>query len=60
MPDKIRVTVVLEYVPDPQFYPDPDLHAMAKLDETENNFRQYPEAYEGTDILSVTYEGIPA
>jgi hypothetical protein len=61
--EKIRLTVVIEYEADLDFYPDcKTMSEAAEFDERENPFEQYPDAYldETTEIKSVTYEAVPA
>ncbi|MFI0553392.1 hypothetical protein [Streptomyces scabiei] len=52
----IRVTVVIEYEPDLDFYPGCRTVAdAAAFDELENPFSDYPDAYL-SDTKSVTFE----
>ncbi|MFD8088944.1 hypothetical protein [Streptomyces malaysiensis] len=58
MADTIRVTVVFEYEPFKDNYPDcSSVEDMARLDESINNWVEYPETYDD-DLVSVTYEAI--
>jgi len=57
--EKIRVTVVVEYEPDLDFYPGCTTVAeAAEFDERENAFLAYPDAYLN-DAKSVTFEAVP-
>lgn len=56
--EKIRVSVVFEYEPNLDDYPNCKTVAdAARFDELENPFTECPEAYED-DIVKVTYEAI--
>jgi hypothetical protein len=59
---KVRVTVVMEYEPDLRDYPDCNTVAeAAALDERENPFFEYPDAYlTEEDVVSITFEAVPA
>jgi len=63
MTEKIRVTVIVEYVPNLQHYFDADSAAeAAEFDERENPFVDFPDAYlqDPSELVSVTYEVVPA
>ncbi|MFK0231245.1 hypothetical protein ACIQUL_36380 [Streptomyces sp. NPDC090303] len=58
MPEKIRVTVVVEYTPDLDHYPVATVEEAAEFDERENPLSEYPSAYlaDPEEVVSVTYE----
>jgi hypothetical protein len=60
--EKIRVTVVIEYEPEMDHYPDcPTVAEAAAYDERENPFFEYPDAYlTEEDIVSITFEAVSA
>ncbi len=63
MAEKIRVTVVVEYTPNLDHYPDiSTVPEAAEYDERENPFVEFPDAYldDPKDSVSVTYEVVPA
>ncbi|MFF3416852.1 hypothetical protein ACFYW9_19450 [Streptomyces sp. NPDC002698] len=60
MAEKVRVTVVMEYAPDLDNYPDCRTVAdAAEFDERENPFLAFPDVYLD-DVQSVTFEAVPA
>ncbi|MVO87396.1 hypothetical protein GPA10_22180 [Streptomyces sp. p1417] len=62
MAEKIRITVITEYIPDLEHYPDAETVAQAaEFDERENPFVEFPDAYldDPSEIVSVKYEIIP-
>ncbi|MFJ9234354.1 hypothetical protein ACIRJ3_05140 [Streptomyces anulatus] len=64
MTEKIRVTVVVEYVPNlDHYYSDAEtVEDAMRFDARENPFQDYPSAYlENPDeLMSVTYEVVSA
>jgi hypothetical protein len=60
--EKIRVTVVIEYDPVMENYPDCKTVAeAAAYDERENPFWEYPDAYlTEDDTVSITFEAVSA
>ncbi|WP_328377015.1 hypothetical protein OHB13_11710 [Streptomyces sp. NBC_00440] len=62
MPEKIRVTVVVEYTPDLDHYPVETVDDAARFDELKNPFMEFPEVYldDPSELVSVTYEVVSA
>lgn len=62
MAEKIRVTVVTEYVPKLEHYPVETVEEAMRFDARENSFVEYPTAYldDPSELVSVTYEVVPA
>ncbi|MFF8629651.1 hypothetical protein [Streptomyces werraensis] len=60
MAEKVRVTVVIEYEPDLDHYPNCTTVAeAAEFDERENPFFTYPDAYlTEEDTVSITFEAV--
>ncbi|MEU6765872.1 hypothetical protein ABZ916_25555 [Streptomyces sp. NPDC046853] len=61
--EKIRVTVVIEYAPNLEDYPDiSTIQEAAEYDERENHFTEYPDAYlyDPADKVDVSYEVVTA
>ncbi|MGW1231457.1 hypothetical protein [Streptomyces californicus] len=61
MTQKVRVTIVTEYIPDLDYYPGDSVEEAAEFDERENNFVEYPTTYldDPSELISVTYEVVP-
>jgi hypothetical protein len=58
MTEKIRVTVVVEYIPDLAHYPVETIEDALHFDAQENPFVDFPYTYldDPSELKSVTYE----